>query len=770
MRPAEDPESGSPDPSRWAKGHRLKARWVCLAFLAAEAAFFLPMLWGWYPVFIHLFHPHFTGVLYQRSLPPSLNRIQSYDPTGVMMDFPDHFYTFSRIRHGQFPWWNPDIGCGRAWIGNAEVHPFSPLLLPLLIHPSPWFYSLQFVLGSLLCLWGGLRFFRLLGVDDRLAVLGALLWTFNSFTAIWLPTSLVWAYWWMPWLFEGILAATAGGSWWGWIRAGAALALMLLCGHPETGFWLAQFAVFFIVAVWLGHRKCGPGLVRIAAGCTLMAALALLLSAAQWGPILEVLRDATWYKSKGIPAEFELPSLLHFFSQPLKAIFLPPSLCGAALLALRNRKWWATAGFGAMLAYCLCLGTPVFFESLLGRTVRMGGMIPAIHGAELGCLPLAALVVLGLDALLKEGEAGPTSFLRWSALILSGALWAWSSAMLFPWSGGRWIPALWLGLGVAVLGGLLQVGQARTRQRLVIVFTILSAAFPLAATQFLYPDFGDSTLPAWQSFLGQPAPASGQPPERFWAQSSPRNHVPFLLPNLNLLSGACDVRGSAVLNPPGSDLFSSCWTPGGHFYDICHSLEGATPELLRFLNVDRVVLESDEPSTYFKVLPLGALPRAFLVSTVEFRPTEKACLDKFQALLGEGALDHAAVVFGESIAEGSSASDGVPAHEDKVSWREYKPERISLRVQASRSSLLVVTDTANSLWKATLDGHPVPILRTDVMFRGVRVNAGVHTVEMSYETRGMWIFILPSLAGWMALAIFALCSLCHPRRWRALIR
>ncbi len=65
-----------------------------------------------------------------------------------------------------------------------------------------------------------------------------------------------------------------------------------------------------------------------------------------------------------------------------------------------------------------------------------------------------------------------------------------------------------------------------------------------------------------------------------------------------------------------------------------------------------------------------------------------------------------------------------------ASWR---PGRIEVAVQANTAGLLVLHDIYYPGWVAELDGTSVPILRTDVMFRGVEIPAGQHTVVYSFD-------------------------------------
>jgi uncharacterized membrane protein YfhO len=79
---------------------------------------------------------------------------------------------------------------------------------------------------------------------------------------------------------------------------------------------------------------------------------------------------------------------------------------------------------------------------------------------------------------------------------------------------------------------------------------------------------------------------------------------------------------------------------------------------------------------------------------------------------------------------------------------------LRLSVNTPSDGLLVVTDAYAPLWKARVDGIPAPVVKADVMFRGIPVPAGNHTVEMRYDTHamnwGLWLSLLAWLttAGW----------------------
>ena len=71
----------------------------------------------------------------------------------------------------------------------------------------------------------------------------------------------------------------------------------------------------------------------------------------------------------------------------------------------------------------------------------------------------------------------------------------------------------------------------------------------------------------------------------------------------------------------------------------------------------------------------------------------------------------------------------------RVTWGTDTPERVVLQVEAGRPGLLVLRDTFYPGWSAFVDGRPAALLRADVNFRAVPIDAGSHSVEFRYHSR-----------------------------------
>jgi uncharacterized membrane protein YfhO len=81
----------------------------------------------------------------------------------------------------------------------------------------------------------------------------------------------------------------------------------------------------------------------------------------------------------------------------------------------------------------------------------------------------------------------------------------------------------------------------------------------------------------------------------------------------------------------------------------------------------------------------------------------------------------------------------------------YGAERVVVRARSGGAGLLVLGDNYYPGWKAYVNGRSVPIERVDYLFRGVRVGAGVSTVEFRYEPLSWRIGWIVSLIALVAL-------------------
>jgi hypothetical protein len=93
---------------------------------------------------------------------------------------------------------------------------------------------------------------------------------------------------------------------------------------------------------------------------------------------------------------------------------------------------------------------------------------------------------------------------------------------------------------------------------------------------------------------------------------------------------------------------------------------------------------------------------------------------------------------------------------DRLRPHFERADRVVIDATLACDGLVMLNDTWFPGWHASMDGVDVPIWRTDVVFRGVAVRAGAHTIVFAYDSRAVRTGLIVSLAGlvlWVALLV-----------------
>jgi hypothetical protein len=196
------------------------------------------------------------------------------------------------------------------------------------------------------------------------------------------------------------------------------------------------------------------------------------------------------------------------------------------------------------------------------------------------------------------------------------------------------------------------------------------------------------------------------------------------------ISGSFDIDPLGLYPRPLAELAELAWRVEG------------TPALLRLLQigaVTHVVALHEEglgglvplrayPGLFREPIRLFAvpepLPRAYAVSGTRIADGPAA----LATLLEPDFAPRREVVLpaGEAIAAPASQSSAVriAAHE---------PDFVRMEAELDQPGFVVLVETYDPGWRASVDGRAAPLLRANYAFRAVRVPAGRHVVELRYR-------------------------------------
>ena len=221
------------------------------------------------------------------------------------------------------------------------------------------------------------------------------------------------------------------------------------------------------------------------------------------------------------------------------------------------------------------------------------------------------------------------------------------------------------------------------------------------------------------------------PPSRFDMYAD----VPYIWSNIAQVLAIPTANGCDPLAPERMIQVRRAFAPGPK-WGTCYQAANPSSQVIGLANVRYLLSKGAVVNPDWKFVAdegwykiyenARALPRFFFVNRVrsvnglwdavgllhapDFRPAEYAVVEAAPALeIGDGG--------------------------GRVEVLSYAASALTVATHTSTESFLVATDAYYPGWEARIDGTRVPLYVTDVAFRGVRVSAGDHKVEMRFVPR-----------------------------------
>lgn len=716
-----------------------------------------------------------------------------FDVTEI--NYPYRAFLAREYRAGRFSPWLPDLYCGLPLFSESQAGFLHPTKLLYLIPGLPVWGA--FNLDTVLSVWltgagtfGWLR--RRVGPSGALA--GASIFGLSGYTwAHLVHTSMINALASVPLALWALECTLEGGRPRTLVLGALALACQVFAGHLQdtilTGSALGLYGLYWA----LTERGRGGRVLALGAAAG-MVLLAVALSAVQWVPSKELLdrspraenltRDELTYGSWSPEL---LPTLIvreaygtrardtdwmdgfypyHEMNAYLGMIALALAVVGAA--GYRDRWvgfWLVLVGIGGLFM----LGRYTFLFDYMHRIPAFGrGRIPVRYHLWV-VLAVSTLAAVGLDRLSRPGLVRLRGALAVVLVMVLASIpilvYVYAPVWTEP---GRWTTRYhqaryhWLGVELAIavartgfltlvawtLARLaLKQGQAKRRQELAAILPILIMADLLGAhwhdAPTVSPTYWTEPPASAQRLLTDPATvrifglgdrSAGEPgyasePVDFF---SARDTLAWSLPaawGLSSSTGATPILSSRLLR------YDQAAIRAGVRFEI----EGVTHLLSGNPRMFGPQTEPEQAGSAFIVRNPGALPRARLMGRPVYAKGE---IEAAEALVRLGREARSRLVVEDPAHPLSSDAEGSGI----ASIIHERPDRVEVATDSPTEAYLVLADTFDPGWSATIDGQPALVHPACVAFRAVLVPKGRHRVIFQYQPAGFRIGLGITLA------------------------
>ena len=722
-----------------------------------------------------------------------------------------------RIRAGDFPLWNPNVFCGAPFFADPQSRVLYPFTLALTSVDPVRAFGYDIALHFFLAMLGMYLFLRAAGASAAGSLAGAVSFGFSSFmfTRMGHPTFVAAASY-IPWLFlayERARRGVRGGP----IMLVVSLALGYLAGFPQVFLFgvisLAGYAIYMAAEGTLaGERGQFAGLIKSSA---IPAGLALLVVSVQLIPFREFIDNSAglgydfetmkrvhmWNPvlllRSVFPNLFGNPSdgtnyivLIQHEVHHQNTGFLVYSGAGAFLLAWGSLAYARVSRQVRFMLFLLIASVGLGTSSVLLRAAY--AVVPYIGFSQIdrisviSCFALSTLCGLTLSAAARARDPGRNRALARivvAVLVLVGAASIVFFAMrgdisrafaerlgsvpaslferggharLGEWAGGS--GDAWFGfasrqvlLGLAFLASAAAAllaaakwGAGRGRIAAFVFLALLVCdVIVVARTFYVTQKAGIFGWTPGIEFLDQ---GLGEPGK--WRFANYQSAGGALPSNTGQVFGLHSVRGRATAVPETYADFMT-WAlavPGGRRVPLrpagrlhgasldaaCAryivtghgSGEGPGPGYVQVYDGDMLIYENPD-----------ALAKGFCAARSEVGRVTRG---------GETVLASAGAL--------ENATRALAGTADIVS---YEADRVELDVSADRECYLIVQDLFYPGWRATVDGGPGSLLRTDTGFRAVPLEAGRHRIVMEFRPKSFNIGLLLTFIGIILSVLYA---------------
>ncbi len=715
-------------------------------------------------------------------------------------------YSRETIAAGEWPLWDPYSFSGSSYASNSQNQLYYPLTWLRWLLPLPLAVQLLSLFNICLAGWGMYVLLRWLGASRVGSLLAALAFAGSGMMQLSLevmPVASV--YCWLPFMLYAMDRALQGKSWL-WVAVSTLMcALQAVAGNLQ---WVLYS--YFAIGCWILWRaveQWRSGGYRVGIKTVGRGALVLLgglaLAAIHLVPFFELISQTTRTQSRASSNSWPLSYLLRmvmpqYFNTAVPGVGPPmvfndlwnvgilPLLLAAVALVTRTRRYvWFWAGMG-LFAILVTFGIGPFLY------VRWLPGLQALLPMRIGYLlifSVALLAGLGYDAWLRmivEKQRASTILLLTLAFLLGAiTLWAWvgqlgeSDVALNKLKGEQVLRGFLLGtlsiiaLAIPLLASALRLFKERAKVGIVLA-TLSVLALDLLTIAPGYNTFvkAEELVPPAPSVAWLKAQGDGG---RIMGVDS--GAVTFN-PNTQSLYGFPSVDGYDAFHWRRYEEYWSIVDPSVRpvgrsniYSNIFLRPQAYTSTVAALLNVCYVAAAADlaVPAGWTRVYSdeieiyrnPSALPRAFLVGDASVMPSQQV-----REWLASSDFDPRKSVLLEQEESPPTIGPAAVGSTGEASISQYRRNSVTVQVNVTQPSWLVLADPNYPGWSATIDGREQQVYTAYYLLRAVPLTSGHHIVEFRYWPTTYWPAILISVSSLFAVISVIVLSSTRSRRVR----
>jgi uncharacterized membrane protein (GlpM family) len=705
---------------------------------------------------------------------------------------PDSQFERASLLSGELPLWNPLVLLGQPFAaGPLQQAFYPPRVIPVLLFGPVWGLTVEHLLHVLIAAWGAYAAARRLGASRPGALFSGALLGLGTLVSRNDMLNLSGAMAWSGWMVAAAARVGRSPGWRPVARLAAFTAISALTGLPESLLWQGPACVLAALSTRVSART----VLRVFAGgvwglgmaaFTVVPAFELAANSNRAGNAqsTEVWANS-WVDLLALVLRGANRPILDIVGEQGLVLGLDIGVvaCALVLFGLVGRRWrrrMLPLLVFALVLLLLSLGSHFApADTVLGLFPFRLFRYPVKYGMG-GCLLVSVLAGPALSRLAalasrRRARLGPALLLFPAFLLIALAVASATSglglrkgfsagllptALLLALAGAAWLAMPGLGRRRArnVAWALLLVGladvalaQLTTGNLLTLPASVYARRSPTAAA---IPPGTTSRVSAGMALEWPPSTLERIPPglsERYLAASRDA-----LIPNWSMTEGLDALEASNEPRPALLQGFVGSEEPPRGLYDLAGVEWYVRRDRPPFPDLERVAGPQPMKADFFDRLvdlpqvyrSRTAMTRAFVVHQVRAATDAQAA-----AALRDEKQPFREIAFVAAPA-GLPEVDACTGSTATVATR--RPRQLEIDVESCGRGILVVSDAWYPGWRASVDGAEAPVLRTDLLMRGVPVAAGKHRVVLSFRpasfTAGALISLLALLAVLAAVA------------------